>query len=244
MDTGKRAVRHRKGQGNTADSVLETLNRLNPDVGILSVGDTAFRRFGEMHEGFPVQSLLGYLDQNVKVGNAIVYEPDAVGMGRFPDETMPLQRAVFGGVTDLQVGWLYGRNSSLAALEYHKCAEVMVAGTDMMVFVGLFQDVTWPEGTYDISRVQAFFLPRGAVCEIAPCSLHSAPIHVRRAEGFRCVVILPRGTRAPLDFPSSAGGEGRLLQGRNTWLIAHSTGSRDPSLHLGLKGRDIELATL
>ena len=77
---------------------------MNPDIGILSVGDTSFRRFGEVHEGFRVDSLLGYLDQEVKVGNAIVYEPDAVGMGRFPEETLPLQRVVFGGATDLQAG--------------------------------------------------------------------------------------------------------------------------------------------
>jgi hypothetical protein len=243
MDAGKRAVRHR-GQAGAGDSLLDALNRLNPDVGILPIGDAAFRRFGELHEGFRVESLLGYLDDNVKPGNTIVYEPDAVGMGRFPDETLPLQRAVFGGVTDLQAGWLYGRSSSLTALEYHKCAEVMVAGADMIIFVGLVQDIAWPEGTYDLSRVQAVLLPRGAVCEIAPCALHCAPLHVRRAEGFRCVVVLPRGTRAPLDFPSTTEGEGRLLQGRNTWLIAHSSGSRDASLYLGLKGRDIELATL
>jgi hypothetical protein len=246
VDAEKRAIRHRKGQGATAESLLEALNELNPDVGILSITDDAFRRFGEVHEGFRVESLLGFLEQNAKVGNSIVYEPDAVGMGRFPDETLPLQRAVFGGVTDLQAGWLYGRSSSLAALEYHKCAEVIVAGADQVVFLGLAQDIAWPEGSYDISRVTAFFFPRGTVCEISPCSLHSAPIHVRGAEGFRCIVILPRGTHAPLDFPAATGGEGRLLQGRNTWLIAHSSGSttRDASLHLGLKGRDIELTTL
>ena len=244
MEEGRRAGRHRRGQETTADSTLDALNGLNPDVGILSVADPAFRRFGAVHEGLRVECLLGYLDDNVRAGNAIAFEPDAVGMGRFPEETLPLQRVVFGGASDLQAGWLHGRSSSLAALEYHKCAEVMVAGADMIVFVGLVQDIAWPEGTYDISRVQAFFLPRGTVCEIAPCSLHSAPIHVRRAEGFRCIVILPRGTRAPLDFPPATGGEGRLLQGRNTWQIAHSSGPRDASLRLGLKGRDIELATL
>jgi hypothetical protein len=243
MDAGKRAVRHR-GQDSTGSSLLEALNRLNPDVGILPASDPAFRRFGEVHQGFRVESLLAHLDDSVKPADGIFYEPDAAGAGMFPDETLPLQRAVFGGVTDLQAGWLYGRNSSLAALEYHKCAEVMLAGTDMIVFAGLVQDISWPEGTYDLSRVQAFLLPRGAVCEIAPCSLHSTPLHVRRTEGFRCIVVLPRGTRAQLDFPSSTGGEPRLLQGRNTWLIAHSSGSRDASLHLGLKGREIELATL
>ena len=243
MDAGNRAARHR-GQGSAGDALLEALNRLNPDVGILPVGDPAFRRFGEVHEGFRVESLLAHLDGSVKPADGIFYEPDAVGIDRFPDEVLPLQRAVFGGVADLQAGWMYGRNSSVAALEYHKCAEVMLAGTDMIVFVGLVQDISWPEGTYDLSRVQAFLLPRGAVCEIAPCSLHGAPLHARKAEGFRSIVILPRGTRAELDFPPSTGGEPRLLQGRNTWLIAHSSGSRDASLHLGLKGREIELTTL
>ena len=243
IDAGKPAGRHR-GSGGSEGALLDALNRLNPDIGILPVADASFRRFGEMHRGFRVASLLAYLDDHATVGDAVVDEPDAIGIGRFPEETLPLQRAVFGGVNDLQAGWLYGAGSSLAMLEYHKCAEVMVAGADMVLFVGRAQDIEWPEGAYDLSRVQAFLLPRGTVCEIAPGSLHCVPLHARRADGFRCIVILPRGTGGTLDFPPPATGEARLLHGRNTWLIAHSTGGRDGARHHGLKGRDIELVTL
>ena len=146
---------------------------------------------------------------------------------------------------DLQVGCVHGRNAKLNALEYHKSSEVVVVGSDMVVFVGLAADIQWPAGTYDLSRAQAFFVPRGTVFEMFPWCLHYAPAHAVRETGFRCGVILPRGTNTDLDFQPGRAGEGALLLGRNKWVLAHEEdGSRAAAAHVGLRGWNVELQTL
>jgi hypothetical protein len=230
----------------TLDSLLGKLNVLNPDVGISAIGDASFRGYGRVHAGFACGSLLDYMTGGIRVTDAPVFEPDAIGMDRFPEEALAIQRQVFGGAEDLQLGWVHGRNASLSSLEYHKCAEVVIAATDMIVFMGLVHDIAWPDGTYDLSRVQAFLVPRGTVYEVSPCCLRSVPLHVRRADGFACALMLPRGTSEPIDFEPERGGEAKLISGRNTWMLAHPD---DPVLgggggHCGLLGRTIELATL
>ncbi len=229
-----------------ADALTDSLNAQNPDLGILPVTDASFFRYGAVHRRLRVDALLAAFDAGTTVSDRVLYEPDSIGMNGYPGETFPIARDVFGGMEDLQLGRLQGRNSLLTCLEYHKCAEVVLAATDMVVFMGLVQDIVWPEGTYDISRVQAFFVPRGTVYEVFPWCLHGIPAQTSRAEGFRCAVMLPRGTKTPMDFTPFPEGEAALLNGRGTWLIAHAGepsfhGSR---VHLGLVGRSIELRTL
>ena len=78
--------------------------------------------------------------------------------------------------------------------------------TDMLVFMGLVQDIAWPDGTYDISRVQAFLVPRGTVYELplAPALRAAARAPF---EGFACAVMTPRGTSEPIDFVPDRGGK-------------------------------------
>jgi hypothetical protein len=229
----------------TRDSLLARLNALNPDVGISAVSDASFHDYGRVHAGFACDFLVSYMDRGISISDCPVFEPDAIGMDRFPEETLAIQRQVFAGAEDLQLGWLHGRNACLSSLEYHKCAEVVIAGTDMIVFMGLVRDIAWPDGTYDISRAQAFLVPRGTVYEVSPCCLRSVPLHARRADGFACAMMLPRGTSEPIDFVPERGGEGKLMSRRNTWMLAHPD---DPALgsgvHCGLLGRAIELKTL
>jgi hypothetical protein len=225
--------------------MIGSLNTENPDLGILPVTDPSFSSYGAVHRKLRVDSLLGAMDRWITVTDGVVCEPDPAGMDRCPRETAPIVRTVFGGMEDLQLGWMHGRNSVLNSLEYHKCPEAVVAASDMVVFVGLAQDIVWPEGTYDISRVKAFFVPRGTLYEVLPCCLHGTPTHARRADGFRCAVMLPRGTRSPVDLPPSAEGEAALLHGRGTWLIAHPSepSFQGTSVHFGLIGRSIQLRT-
>ena len=227
------------------DSLLGKLNALNPDLGVSAAADPGFSRYGRVHDGFAAGSIIDYLDTNIRITDALVCAPDAIGMDRFPEETLAIKRQVFAGAEDLQLGWMHGRNACLSSLEYNKCAEVVIAGTDMLVFMGLVQDIAWPDGTYDISRVQAFLVPRGTIYEIFPWCLHGAPLHVRREDGFASAHMLPRGTSDPIDFVPERGGEAKLMHRRNTWLLAHPdhlvTGS---GVHRGLLGRTIELKTL
>jgi hypothetical protein len=225
-------------------ALLGKLNALNPDVGISAVSDPGFGCYGRLLGDFSAAAIVDYLEATIRVTDDLVYQPDAIGMDRFPAETLAISQQVFAGAEDLQLGWTYGRNARLSSLEYHKCAEVVITATDTLVLLGLVQDIAWPDGTYDISRVQAFLVPSGTVYEVFPWCLHSTPLHARRQDGFACAVMLPRGTHDPIDFVPEKGGEAKLMHRRNTWLLAHPD---DPvnggARHCGLLGRNIELKT-
>ena len=217
------------------DRAMRKLNELNPDIDMLSIEDTSFLRYGRVHRDRPVDILLASLDGR---------PGSRAGVLRIV-LLVPTLREIFG-CTELQVESVQGRNTRLDALEYHKCVEVVVAGTDMVALMGLVCDIAWPAGTFDVSRTRAFYVPRGTVYEVFPWCLHSTPVHVHEAEGFRCLVIQPKGAHAPIDFTPDPGGEGKLMRGRNTWLISYVEEGGVPgiSAHRGLKGRAIELKTL
>jgi hypothetical protein len=226
------------------DRAMRKLNELNPDIDMLSIEDTSFLRYGRVHHDRPVDILLASLDGRRGNGPGVLRSVNE-RLDSPPTELASTLQEIFGS-TELQVESVQGRNTRLDALEYHKCVEVVVAGTDMVVLMGLVCDIAWPAGTFDVSRTRAFYVPRGTVYEVFPWCLHSTPVHVHEAEGFRCIVIQPRGAHAPIDFTPDLGGEGKLMKGRNTWLISYvdDSGSSGHSSHRGLKGRAIELKTL
>ena len=223
---------------------MRKLNELNPDIDMLFIEDTSFLRYGRVHHDRPVDNLLAALDGGTGSGTGVLRSVNEQ-LDAPPAELASTLREIFGS-TELQVETVRGKNTRLDALEYHKCVEVVVAGTDMVVLMGLVCDIVWPGGTFDVSRTRAFYVPRGTVYEVFPWCLHSTPVHVHEAEGFRCIVIQPKGSHAPIDFTPDQGGEGKLMQGRNTWLIgyAEEAGLSGASAHRGLKGRAIKLKTL
>jgi hypothetical protein len=143
------------------------------------------------------------------------YEPGCLSSEAPASEIEPFARDIFGGLADLQVGCVHGRNAKLNALEYHKSSEVVVVGADMIVFVGLASDIQWPSATYDLSRAQAFFVPRGTVFEMYPWCLCPATRPGRRLS---VPVILPARTRKST---SRRIGPGRAAPaGKNKWSCA------------------------
>lgn len=59
-------------------------------------------------------------------------------------------------------------------------------------------------------------------------------------KGFRCVVILPKGTNEELTFTPDKDGEDKLLTAQNKWLIAHEE-AKIPEAFCGLVGENITL---
>ena len=59
-------------------------------------------------------------------------------------------------------------------------------------------------------------------------------------KGFRCVVILPKGTNEDLTFTPDKDGEDKLLTAQNKWLIAHEE-AEIPGAFCGLVGENITL---
>ncbi len=234
------------GRTQKSQETLSRLKELNPKVTILSILDEAFLRYGRVLTGYRTDGIQQALAARTIAAGSAEYEPDCLSRSVPREEIEPFARDVFGGMGDLQIGCVHGRNTKLNALEYHKSSEVVVVGSDMVVFVGLTADICWPAGTYDLPRAQTFFVPRGTVFEMFPWCLHYAPAHAVRETGFRCGVVLPRGTNTDIDFTPNRSGEGLLLLGRNKWVLAHDEEAslRVKSAHVGLRGWNTELATL
>jgi hypothetical protein len=140
------------------------------------------------------------------------------------------------------VGWCYGRNLQMSGLEYHKGTEVNVCLTDVVLLLGLVQDIEYGDKiSYDTSKVATFYAPVGSVVEFFPWNLHFAPIHVAASERFATLVYLPKGTNEELAFTVPQEGENRLLFAINKWLVVHpdAQGLVEDGAYAGMVGDDI-----
>ena len=136
------------------------------------------------------------------------------------------------------MGFCNGFNTYLNAVEYHRSSEINVAVTDMILLVGRQQDIT-EDYTYDTDQIEAFLVPAGTAVEMYATTLHYAPC-MTSENGFRCVVILPKGTNTDVEIPADAKGEARLLTARNKWLIAHEDAKIEGAF-CGLKGENVSV---
>jgi hypothetical protein len=205
---------------------------------ILSLDDPAFRRYGRRIErGF--RQLVDWMDGNTVIpdeGNTYVA---SVGkMEQLTEERDFLSN--FYGLLPYEIGYCNGRNSTLNGLEYHKSSEINIAVTDLVLLLGSLDLVE--DTFFDVKNVQAFFLQRGDAVELYSTCLHFAPCRVTN-DGFKAVVILPRGTNAPLlaNRPYPTTSEEKLLFAVNKWLLAHP--ERKPLMekgaHPGIVGENI-----
>ncbi|MBR7071994.1 MAG: DUF4867 family protein, partial [Eubacterium sp.] len=90
---------------------------------------------------------------------------------------------------------------------------------------------------------KVFFVPKGTALEMYQTTLHLSPCRVND-EGFKDIVVLPRGTNTPLEEKQRcADSESALLLQKNKWVIAHK--DREPLVkqgaHVGLIGENIKL---
>ena len=195
---------------------------------IQKVTDPAFRRYGKVLEGYNFGPLLKEM-KHTPVPEDVVYVPSAEELEAL-DVEKELKNRAFGGLP-VQIGYCNGHNKKLNALEYHRNSEINVAVTDLVLLIGHQQDIE-EDFTYDTSKVKAFLVPAGTLVEVYATTLHYAPCQTADS-GFRCVVVLPRGTNTDLDH--------KLITARNKWLIGHEEGGLDEGAWIGLKGENISL---
>lgn len=205
---------------------------------IQSISDPAFLKYGKVLPGFDLDDLITAMNR-LEIPDDTVYVASCPELEQLP-VFQDLQNRGFGGVP-IQLGYCNGHNKKLNALEYHRCSEINVACTDMVLLLGAQQDIDLNTYTYDTKNVEAFLVPKGAAIEVYATSLHYAPCHVND-EGFRSVVVLSRGTNTDLDFTPPKQGEDALLFAKNKWLIAHEdAGLQGQGAWIGLKGDNITI---
>lgn len=197
---------------------------------IYNVSDGEFRQYGRVIEDVSTDDIMAAME-NTSLPDDVVYVP---GDKELEDTAFAqtMENVYYGGYP-VQVGYCNGHNQKLNALEYHRSSEVNVACTDMILLLGRQQDIE-ADYTYDTGKVQAFLVKKGTAVEIYATTLHYAPCGVD-GSGFRCVVVLPKGTNYDLTRGVSDKSEDRLLTAVNKWLIAHEEAGIEGAFN-GLKG--------
>ena len=202
---------------------------------IQKVTDPAFRKYGQVLEGYDFTGLIKEM-KHTPVPEDVIYVPSVEELEAL-DIMKDLQNKGYGGLP-IQIGYCNGHNKKLNAVEYHRNSEINVAVTDLVLLIGHQQDIE-PDHTYDTSKIEAFLVPAGTGIEVYATTLHYAPCHVNEG-GFQCVVVLPKGTNTELTFQTEKTGEDSLMTAKNKCLIAHEDAKIAGAFN-GLKGENITI---
>lgn len=202
---------------------------------IQKLTDASFGKYGKVITEFSFEKILKEME-HTPLPKDVVYVPSVEAMEILP-EAVDVCRKGFGGLP-IQIGYCNGDNHKLNALEYHRSSEIDIAATDLILLLGCQQDIE-ADDTYDTSKVEAFFVPAGTAVELYATTLHYAPCSAQEG-GFRCVIVLPKGTNEDLTFEPAKEGENRLLTAVNKWLIAHEEADIEGAF-CGLQGANTEV---
>ena len=202
---------------------------------IQKVTDASFSKYGKVLEGYDFSGLIREM-KHTPVPEDVIYVPSAEDLEAL-DAAKELQNKGFGGLP-IQIGFCNGHNKKLNAVEYHRNSEINVAVTDLVLLLGLQQDIE-ADFSYDTSKIEAFLVPAGTGIEVYATTLHYAPCHVNEG-GFQCLVVLPKGTNTELTFQTADTGEDKLMTAKNKWLIAHEEAQIEGAFS-GLKGKNLTI---
>ena len=202
---------------------------------IQKVTDASFGKYGKVLTEYELDGILKEME-HTPLPKDVIYVPSVEELEALPVAEVFKNRA-YGGLP-IQIGYCNGDNHKLNAVEYHRSSEINIAVTDMILLIGMQQDIE-ADYTYDTSKIEAFLVPAGTAIEVYATTLHYAPCTAAEG-GFRCVVILPAGTNTELTFPAGKSGEDRLITAKNKWLIAHEEAGIDGAF-CGLRGENITL---
>ena len=214
------------------------LKEKNPDLPLYSVLDPMFDRYGRVlsSRDAALSEALEKTGIPASGNRYVASDPSLEAL----DAIRAIGRTVYGGMP-VQAGFYNGRGFTLNAEEYHKCSEVNYSTTGLVLLLALPEDVH--ARTLDSRDVVGFFLPPETLVEIHPRVLHFAPCRICDG-GFNCLVVLERGTNAPLDcVDTSAPGEQGLLWMQNKWLLCHPDSPQaEKGAFVGIRGKNITLA--
>ncbi len=202
---------------------------------IYSIQDEKFRKYGKVWNNIECSRIIKEME-HTPLPEDVIYVPSVEEMEVLP-EAEEFQNRIFGGLP-IQIGYCNGNNKKLNAVEYHRNSEINIAVTDLVLLLGWLPDVK-EDHTYETDRIEAFFVPAGSVVEMYGTTLHYAPCN-KEDGGFKCVVILPKGTNTEIDFTLPASGEDRLMTAKNKWLIAHEEAAIEGAFN-GLKGENVSI---
>ena len=219
--------------------MINHLNEVN-DVKIYSVYDEEFKPYGRIVQGYDFSKIIDYMENNTPIPeNGNIYVPSVEEMEAFPVK-QEVEDILYGGMP-IQIGYCNGRNSTYNGFEYHKGSEINIAVTPFMLVLGHIWEIE--DNKFYVGKEKVFFVPKGVAIEMYETTLHLSPCKVHD-DGFRGVVILPKGTNTPHTAKRVTNDtESVLLLQRNKWVLAHKDRKplMDQGAHPGFIGENKEL---
>lgn len=219
-------------------SFLE-IAKINPQIKFLEISQEEFRYYGRVLTEYDIDPMVSYMKMKTSIpkeGNIYIASDNEL------EKLLVCQQFksdVFGEIP-IEAGYCNGRNSTLNGLEYHKCSEVNIAVTDLVLLLAKTYDIK--DNSLNVDKIKAFFVPAGTAFEVFSTTLHFGPCRVEDS-GFKLVVILTEGTNLPLNDKHEGTGENQLLFARNKWLLAHPERRllMEKGAHAGIIGDNIKI---
>ena len=108
----------------------------------------------------------------------------------------------------------------LNCLEYHRDSELNVGTKDFILLLAKREDLV--NGELDTGKVVAYKCPAGVLVEVYATTLHYAPCSAKKGDGFKVIVVLPKGTNLAKPEITVKNDEDSILWAANKWLLAHA----------------------
>jgi len=208
---------------------------------IYSVMDPEFIPYGKVLEGYDTTSLCKALDEKTPLPEGVEYVMSCADL-EYTDIFGKLQNNAYGGMP-IQVGYCNGHNTKLNCLEYHRDSELNIGSTDFILLLAKADDIV--DGKLDTSKVMAFKALKGQVIEVYETSLHYAPCSAKKGDGFKVVIVLPRGTNGGVPALTPINEEDKWMTACNKWLLAHAESAEaGQGAYVGLTGVNTDIADL
>ena len=209
---------------------------------IQSVNDEAFKVYGRVVDGYDCKEMLEKLEELTDMPeNSVIYVPSVPELEATPAYE-DFSNNCFGGMP-IEIGYCNGTNTKLNCFEYHRDSEVDIAADDVVLLVARQQDII--NGQIDSSNTEAFLCPKGTAVELYATTLHYAPCSAKKGEGFRVIIVLPKGTNEAKPDITIKNDEDKLLWALNKWLVAHKdTSEAKDGAHVGITGDNVDIIDL
>ena len=208
---------------------------------ILPVTDPSFQNYGQILEGYDLTELLATLDKVTPCPDGVDYVPEQAELQALAIEK-ELRNNAYGGMP-IQIGWCNGHNTKMNCLEYHRDSELNVGTQDFILLLAKREDLV--DGVLDADKVAAYYCPAGVMIEVYATTLHYAPCSAKKGQGFKVVIVLPKGTNLAKPEITVKNPEDEILWAANKWLLAHADSSEAAQgAKVLIKGKNPDIADL
>lgn len=187
-------------------------------MNILPVSHPSFQNYGQVLTGYDLGALLDTLEAVTPLPEGVSYVPEQPELMALP-AAQELSVGAYGGMP-IQLGWCNGHNTKLNCLEYHRDSELNLGTRDFILLLAKREEME--NGRLNTEKVAAYYVPAGVLVEVYATTLHYAPCSAKAGEGFKVLIVLPKGTNGPRPSVTVRNEEDKCLAACNKWLLAHA----------------------